>query len=151
MKDDLLLTLSFFSMQRSKLLSRTLEQNHELFRSFFEFEDDLNSLLLAFYKEEVFFINSHFESIDYFIENPSAIPLFHLTMKRLMSDFSNDISIDSTNSILIAKDIILEKIKLLDALLLVDLKAKKNIDVLKYQASKDNRLFEREFAKLRGV
>ncbi|MEZ9399653.1 hypothetical protein AB4218_25190, partial [Vibrio splendidus] len=55
---------------RNELVSRCIDEEPQLFSSFFEFENNDNLLRLSFDREYSIFLNNNLEKMSYYISNP---------------------------------------------------------------------------------
>lgn len=148
MHDELSKVLDLLMECRKGLIQRTIDNNHDLFRGFFDFEDDGQGLTLLFERERLNFINSNLEAVE--VDNNESNVIFHSAMKKLITAFYNDTLVSSNRSSYMLKDIFIDKLSIIDGLLAFNEKSNLNMGILKVQMSKDNRIFERELKKLKG-
>lgn len=151
-KDELASMLSLLRNARIKLLSRSELENPELFKSFFEFEDNFELLNLAFEREFNLWVDGHFEEFEEYSE---------LGKSQLAIRYFNNIMIEIVQSRVVKtaseKDIasrdfcislLSEKISVINEFMAVSRRSTKQYQRLLYSYQKDKALFEREFKAL---
>jgi hypothetical protein len=141
-QDELEQTLRILKDCRVRLLHRTISETPDLFRGLFDFEDNMDALDLLFQKELSIFLNSHFESAGNIICDDNFSPTFNSTLIKLIQKFmpftNNQIDVK------LIEVILKEKIKSIESISSVEKNSNNNLSKLKYQVSKDTRLFQRE-------
>lgn len=151
-KQDLLGVLDLMRKARGDLVLRTAHESPDLFRNFFEFENDFDMLNLAFEREFNLWIDKHFEMFDSHF-NPSDSHSSITRFKRVMVELvENRVIRTSTTNDLASKDfcisLLSEKISILNNLIEISKKNEKQYQRLLYSYQKDKTLFDREFKKL---
>lgn len=132
---------------REELISRTLNEDPQLFSSLFQYENDDNLLLLSFEREYSIFINSNLEKL---CNNITDIEDEHIKIKlknitEALLSFKGAKSNSFVNSVFIS-----ERIKAIEKILSTFDKGVERLEQMKYIHKKDKALFEREFNRLLG-
>lgn len=140
--------LGVLSLCRKELVQRTLEHDHDLYRVFFEFESDMQSLQIFFEREKIQFINSNLAMLGSIEQSNKSMEIFHKAMSSLVRSFYEEVPTDVIGSMPMIADIFIDKLSMLDGLIMVNEKNNNRINSMKYQIAKDNRLFDREFKRL---
>ncbi|HGY0991709.1 TPA: hypothetical protein ACNU17_000570 [Aeromonas salmonicida subsp. pectinolytica] len=132
---------------REELISRTLNEDPQLFSSLFQYENDDNLLLLSFEREYSIFINSNLEKICNNITNVEdeniKIKLKNITEALL--GFKGAKNNSFVNSVFIS-----DRIKAIEKILSTFDKGVERLEQVNYIHKKDKALFEREFNRLLG-
>lgn len=150
--NELIGILSLLRNARRKLSSRSELENPELFKNFFEFENNFELLNLAFEREFNLWVDRHFEEFEEDSE---------LGKSQVVIRYFNELMVDLVQSRVIKtaseKDIaskdfcislLSEKILVINELITVSKKSTKQYQRLLYSYQKDKALFEREFKTL---
>ncbi|HHQ4465322.1 TPA: hypothetical protein ACSP8J_003936 [Aeromonas veronii] len=132
---------------REELISRTLNEDPQLFSSLFQYENDDNLLLLSFEREYSIFINSNLEKL---CNNITDIEDEHIKIKlknitEALLSFKGAKNNSFVNSVFIS-----ERIKAIEKILSTFDKGVERLEQMKYIHKKDKALFEREFNRLLG-
>lgn len=144
--------LALLRNARIKLSSRSEIESPELFKNFFEFENNFELLNFAFEREFNLWVDGHFEEFE---EDPElgksqvAIRYFN----ELMVDLVQSRVIKTTSEKDVASrdfciSLLSEKISVINELISVSKKSTKQYQRLLYSYQKDKALFEREFKRL---
>lgn len=142
-------SLAMLVVSRKQLIDRTLNETPDLFRGFFEFEDNRYALSLIFEREIIWFINSHLYQCNHFINDPDAYSLYKKIILKLMDKFGQSSKMDLDESFIIT--LFKNKVDLLDGLLEIDKNSMDSVGRVKYLALKDSKIFEREFSRLKEL
>lgn len=135
---------------RQDLASRSINEEPQLFSSFFDFENNDNLLCLSFDREYSIFLNNNLEKMSYHISNPEDFDTqekIKLIAEAFISFNKKKNKISSTN---VDTFFLSDKVANIDKLFSVFLKDKDRLDQINYMRRKDQVLFEREFNRLLG-
>ena len=144
MEQKLLFALDALRKGRKKLVDKTIFENHELYRYFFEFENDHDALLLVFEYEKMLFINDIMCGDDSDLsENITNNRILQYAIYNLIqildkSSISKESKVDIEISSLYN-----EKIQFLKKIIHIECDAGLVMNKIKYQKYKDDALFKR--------
>lgn len=133
---------------RQDLVFRSINEEPQLFSSFFEFESNDNLLCLSFDREYSIFLNNNLEQMSYHISNSEDSDT-QKKIKEITEAFINfkKNKISNTN---VETFFLSDKIAHIDKLFSVFLKDKDRLEQINYMRRKDQVLFERAFSRLLG-
>ncbi|MFM5132531.1 hypothetical protein ACET57_19170 [Aeromonas veronii] len=139
--------LSALREARADLVSRSLNEDPQLFLSLFQYENDENLLFLAFEREYSIFVNNNIEKLCNHISNIESIG----TKEKLKNITERLLSFrDSRSRTFVNAFFIKEKIKTIERMLSTFDNGLERLEKIKYIQKKDQTLFEREFKRLLG-
>lgn len=132
---------------RENLVSRTLNEDPQLFESFFKYENNENLLSLSFEREFSIFINNNLERFSNRItdiEDEGTKQKLKIIAEELISfkQFKTTSCIDTF--------FLDDKIKKIEKIFFIFDKDKDRLQEIKYMISKEQVVFEREFNRLLG-
>lgn len=132
---------------RENLVSRTLNEEPQLFESFFKYENNDNLLSLSFEREFSIFINNNLERFSNHItdiEDEDTKQKLKVITEELLS-FKQSKTTSCIDSFFID-----DKVKQIEKIFTIFDKDKDRLQEINYMVSKDKVLFEREFNRLLG-
>lgn len=132
---------------REDLVSRTLNEDPQLFESFFKYEQNENLLSLSFEREFSIFINKNLEKFSNHISDIDD----ENTKKKLKIITEEFVSFKQSKTTSCIDSFFLDdKVKQIEKIFSIFDKDKDRLNEIKYIKSKDQVLFEREFNRLLG-
>ncbi|HFG1589522.1 hypothetical protein [Vibrio diabolicus] len=132
---------------REDLVSRTLNEDPQLFKSFFKYEKNENLLSLSFEREFSIFINKNLEKFSSHISDIDD----ENTKKKLKIITEEFVSFKQSKTTSCIDSFFLDdKVKQIDKIFSIFDKDMDRLNKIKYIKSKDQALFEREFNRLLG-
>lgn len=150
--NELTSILALLRNAREKLSSRSEHENPELFKNFFEFENNSELLNLAFEREFNLWVDEHFtefEKANELGKSQVVIRYFNELMVELVQSrvikTTSEKDIASRNFCI---SLLAEKVSVINELISVSKKSTKQYQRLLYSYQKDKALFEREFKSL---
>lgn len=138
--------LQIFQLARSYLIERTCNEEPELFKNLYQFENNLNLLNLCFEQEFIDWIHYHFKLAESKnLLNDNVFLQSMLKLIRLKEEPSGDLLSQIS---FISIEILNEKKKIIQSIIDFDIKNEKNYQRLIYSHEKDKALFKRQFIQL---
>ncbi len=132
---------------REDLVSRTLNEDPQLFESFFKYEKNENLLSLSFEREFSIFINKNLEKFSNHISDIDD----ESTKQKLKIITEEFVSFKQSKTTSCIDSFFLDdKVKQIEKIFSIFDKDKDRLNEIKYIKSKDQVLFEREFNRLLG-
>lgn len=132
---------------REDLVSRTLNEDPQLFEPFFKYEKNENLLSLSFEREFSIFINKNLEKFSSHISDIDD----ENTKKKLKIITEEFVSFKQSKTTSCIDSFFLDdKVKQIDKIFSIFDKDMDRLNEIKYIKSKDQALFEREFNRLLG-
>lgn len=132
---------------REDLISRTLNEDPQLFESFFKYEKNENLLSLSFEREFSIFINKNLEKFSNHISDIGD----ENTKQKLKIITEEFVSFKQSKTTSCIDSFFLDdKVKQIEKISSIFDKDKGRLNEIKYIKSKDQVLFEREFNRLLG-
>lgn len=147
-RNKLLDVLEIFKHSREKLYHDFINEDVEIFKPMFQYENEQELMVLAIEKYFIGYINNHFllsekyDSIE--IEFGEAMLKF---LKEINVNFSNEELITSKGLFL---ELLSSKIVFLNSLISVGFESNKKLNKLSYSYQKDKTLFDRKIRQLKG-
>ncbi|HCZ9047626.1 TPA: hypothetical protein O4G41_004564 [Vibrio alginolyticus] len=132
---------------REDLVSRTLNEDPQLFESFFKYEKNETLLSLSFEREFSIFINKNLEKFSNHVSDIDD----ENTKQKLKIITEEFVSFKQSKTTSCIDSFFLDdKVKQIDKIFSIFDKDKDRLNEIKYIKSKDQALFEREFNRLLG-
>lgn len=132
---------------REYLVSRTLNEDPQLFESFFKYEKNETLLSLSFEREFSIFINKNLEKFSNHVSDIDD----ENTKQKLKIITEEFVSFKQSKTTSCIDSFFLDdKVKQIDKIFSIFDKDKDRLNEIKYIKSKDQALFEREFNRLLG-
>ncbi|EQB9061406.1 hypothetical protein [Vibrio parahaemolyticus] len=132
---------------REHLVSRSINEDPQLFSAFFQYENNENLLSLSFEREYSIFINSNLEKFSNNITDIEDID----TKKKLKNITEEFVSFKQSKSTSCIDTFFLDdKVKQIEKIFSIFDKDKDRLEEINYIIRKDQVLFEREFNRLLG-
>lgn len=143
MEDELLSALTILKESRKKLVYRTISETPDLFKYFFEFEDNFDVLSLVYERERIIFIDDnmygqqgHYNNI--INNNILRDAVIYLINKIDDSEHQYD-ALYKNEFVKLYNT----KLHFVENILSIERDSSITLNKIKYQKSKDNALFER--------
>lgn len=132
---------------REDLVSRTLNEDPQLFESFFKYENNENLLSLSFEREYSIFVNNNLEKFLVHLSNIDD----ENTKQKLKIITEKFVAFrQSKTTSCIDSFFLVDKVKQIEKIFSIFDKNQGRLNEIKYIKSKDQVLFEREFNRLLG-